>query len=76
MRLEDLFEKEVMPTVKTPSLEELAKMHNVSKAVLRKELEMGIKHEKEHSTKHKTASEIARDHLKEDPKYYTNLEEH
>lgn len=38
-----------------------------------KELKMGIKVEKEHTTDVKTATRIALNHLSEDPKYYTKL---
>jgi len=38
-----------------------------------KELEMGIKIEMEHTNDKKLATEIATDHLKENPKYYTKL---
>ena len=39
-----------------------------------KELEKGIKVEMEHTTNRKTAETIAKQHLDEDPKYYTKLE--
>jgi len=38
-----------------------------------KELTMGVKVEMEHTTDSKLAKEIALDHLKEDPKYYSKL---
>jgi len=38
-----------------------------------KQLEMGIKVELEHTKDEKLAREIAMDHLKEDPHYYTKL---
>jgi hypothetical protein len=38
-------------------------------------LSEGIQHEKEHTTSEEVASEIARDHLAEDPKYYKKLDE-
>ena len=41
--------------------------------LLKKELEMGIKVEMEHTKDKKKAKEIAMDHLFEDPKYYTKL---
>lgn len=37
------------------------------------ELKKGIKHEFEHTKNKKLAKEIAKDHLSEDPKYYTHL---
>ena len=39
----------------------------------KKQLEMGVKVEREHTRNKKIAREIAMDHLKEDPKYYTKL---
>lgn len=39
----------------------------------RNELKMGIKHEMEHTKDPKIATEIALDHLSEDPHYYTHL---
>lgn len=35
-----------------------------------KQLEIGIKHEMEHTKDRKMAKEIAKDHLSEDPNYY------
>ena len=39
------------------------------------QLEMGIKVEMEHTTDPELAREIAKDHLTEDPKYYTKLQQ-
>lgn len=38
------------------------------------ELKKGIKHELEHTDDREVATEIAKDHLTEDPQYYTKLE--
>lgn len=38
-----------------------------------KQIEMGIEIEFEHTNDRKKAREIAKDHLAEDPKYYTKL---
>jgi hypothetical protein len=38
------------------------------------ELEEGVEEEHEHSNVNQIAKQIAVDHLKEDPKYYTHLE--
>ena len=38
-----------------------------------KQLKMGIKVEREHTSSDDLAREIAMDHLKEDPRYYTKL---
>jgi hypothetical protein len=55
------------------SLEEIARIHNVSLEAIQKEYEKGLKVELEHTTDHKVAAEITRDHLVEDPHYYTKL---
>jgi hypothetical protein len=39
----------------------------------RDEIEMGTKHELEHTNDHELAREIAIDHLTEDPHYYSDL---
>jgi hypothetical protein len=52
---------------------ELAKLHRVSREDILKELSKGIKIEMEHTKQYTIAKEIASDHLKEDPKYYTKL---
>lgn len=56
------------------TLEDIAKKHNVSLEDIKKEFEAGLKVEKEHTTDEKVATEIAKDHLFEDPKYYTKLD--
>jgi hypothetical protein len=37
------------------------------------ELKRGIKHELEHTKSRRIASEVARDHLVENPRYYSKL---
>jgi hypothetical protein len=54
-------------------LADIAKKHGVSKDSLDKEFKMGIEVEKEHSDDMRKSVEIAKDHLEEDPKYYTKL---
>lgn len=68
----DIFvEKTLSGLSKGKSVEDLAKMHNVSVGTIRKQLAMGIKVErKEHG---KRAKHIAMDHLTERPDYYTML---
>ena len=39
------------------------------------QLQIGIEVEKEHTDDEKVAEEIARDHLAEDPHYYTKLKQ-
>lgn len=58
---------------KSPHLEGLAKKHGVSVNRLRRQLELGTKVEKEHTRSSAAANEIARDHLKELPDYYSRL---
>jgi len=55
------------------SIEDIAKKHNVSVCVIKKQLKMGIEVEKEHTPDPKMAQEIAMDHLTEFPDYYTRL---
>lgn len=44
-------------------------------SVDQRELKRGIKHEMEHTDDPEVAKEIALDHLAEDPRYYTHLEQ-
>ena len=55
------------------SLEALAKKHDVTVDALKKQLEMGIKVEHEHTEDDDKARRIALDHLDEKPDYYTKL---
>ncbi len=65
------------------SLEDIAKKHDkkgyyhIEDMVkfLKKQLDKGIKIEKEHTNNDLMAKEIAMDHLSEDPNYYTNLKQ-
>lgn len=66
--------KEEMPSVKTLEPKELAKQHDVPLKDIEAQVKKGTEHEKEHTKDAKTAREIALDHIKEDPKYYDNLE--
>ncbi len=59
--------------VKTLSPEQLAKHHGVNVKQILTQLDKGIKVELEHTNDKKVAKEIALDHLKEDPNYYTKL---
>ncbi|UYD72114.1 DUF2213 domain-containing protein [Vibrio phage vB_VpaM_VPs20] len=61
--------------VPTLSVEEIAKLHDVEVSQIQSQLEMGIKVELEHSTDRTVAEEIALDHLKESPDYYSKLNE-
>lgn len=65
--------KEILPGVKTHTPEYIAKKHGVPLEQIKRELDIGIVVELEH-TKNKTLSrEIALDHLLELPDYYTRL---
>lgn len=55
------------------SLEALAKKHDVTVDALKKQLEIGIKVEHEHTEDDDKARRIALDHLDEKPDYYTKL---
>lgn len=55
---------------KSSSSEKISKMYNL----LKRQLKKGIKVEMEHQMGLKKAKKIAMDHLKENPKYYDNLE--
>jgi hypothetical protein len=56
------------------TLKDLAELHDVSVESLEKELQKGLKVEREHTSDPKVARKIAMDHLTETPDYYTRLE--
>jgi hypothetical protein len=58
---------------KTPSVEEIAKKHNVSIDQIQAQIVKGVAIEKEHTNDENEANEIARDHLHEFPDYYDKL---
>lgn len=55
------------------TIQDIAKKHKVDVDLLKVQLDNGIKVEMEHTKSKKIATEIALDHLYEDPKYYTKL---
>lgn len=57
----------------TPSVEEIAKKHNLSVDQINAQIKKGIEVEKEHTNNEAEAHEIARDHLDEFPDYYDRL---
>ena len=69
-----LSEAKKLLDVKTPSIETLAKKHNVTVDKIKQELERGIKVELEHTTQRKVAEEIALDHINELLDYYIRLQ--
>ena len=54
------------------SLADIAKKHNMTIDAIEKELEIGIKVEREHTSSKGKEKEIVMDHLVEDPKYYSD----
>lgn len=58
---------------KTPTEKEILNKQNISKKDLDNQLKNGIKDEKEHTSDKNVAKEIALDHLKTDPLYYTKI---
>ena len=56
------------------SLKQIAEMHNVSLAHINEQLAKGLEVEKEHFADFKERTRIAKDHLVENPNYYTILE--
>lgn len=56
------------------SLSAIAKKHGVSNKEITLQFKMGTKVEMEHTDDIRKAGEIARDHLVEDPKYYSKLD--
>ncbi len=56
------------------SLRDIADIHNVSIADLKKEVRAGLKAESEHTASKREQMKIVKDHLLENPKYYTLLD--
>ena len=59
--------------VKTPGDNTIAKKFKLSLAKVRKLVDVGAKHEKEHNTNLAKAKQVARDHIGERPDYYSML---
>jgi hypothetical protein len=55
------------------TIQEIADMHKVSLDAITKEFDKGVKVEMEHTDDEELAQEIVKDHLYEDPEYYTKL---
>ena len=70
---EDLSDNSDVFGVPTESIQELAKQWNVEESVVADQVRKGIQVEHEHTLDDSLASEIARDHLKEDLYYYDKL---
>jgi len=56
-----------------PIVQKLAEKHGVAPDLITKQMNMGIKVEKEHTSDNAQARKIALDHLEEKPNYYTAL---
>ena len=56
-------------------VDRIAKKHSVSVATIMAQLEMGVQVEREHTADDAIAMQIALDHLKERPDYYTKLKQ-
>jgi hypothetical protein len=74
MKFDTLIEQKLSGLAKGKTLEDIAKKHDVDLEDLKKELDKGMKVEKEHTEDESTAKKIAMDHLFENPKYYTKLD--
>lgn len=75
MRYRDFFEsKNNALDKRTLSPNLIAKKHNISVQHILNQLKKGITVEKEHTSNAKIATEIALDHLSEDPNYYDKLD--
>jgi hypothetical protein len=59
---------------KNKSLKQIAEMHNVSLAHINEQLAKGLEVEKEHFADFKERTKVAKDHLVENPNYYSILE--
>ena len=54
------------------TLKQIAKKHNTTEAEIKKEIDKGSKIEFEHTKSRAVAKRIAKDHVFEKPKYYTD----
>jgi len=73
MKSTEFITEEIMPSVDTPSVEQIAAKHGVTVDEINAQLDKGTGVELEHITNRAAAREIALDHLNELPDYYTRL---
>ena len=73
MKFEKVTQNILNGLAKGKTLEDLAKKHLVSLEEIQKEHKKGTEVELEHTSSWEIAAEIAKDHLFEDPYYYTKL---
>ena len=72
-KFDSLLESLLNGLSKGMSIEDIAKKHDVDLEELETEWDKGTTIETEHTSNKEMAKEIAKDHLFEDPKYYTKL---
>ncbi len=73
MKFEQVVESLLNGLAKGMTLQDLANKHSVSLEDLQKEHKKGTEVELEHTSSWEMAAAIAKDHLFEDPEYYTKL---
>jgi hypothetical protein len=73
MKFENATEEVLNGLAKGKTLQDLANKHKVSLEEIQKEHKKGTEVELEHTSSWEIAAEIAKDHLFEDPHYYTKL---
>lgn len=73
MKIIEIIQENKLLDQPTPSIEQIAQKHSVSVGYIKKQLELGIKVEQEHTSNVRVAREIASDHLAERPDYYQRL---
>jgi hypothetical protein len=73
MKFDRLHEGVLNGLSKDLTLNDIANKHKIDLNTLKIELFKGIKVEKEHTKSESMARQIAKDHLVEDPEYYTKL---
>lgn len=74
MKFNKIAESVLNGLAKGKTLKDLAIKHQVSLEKIQKEHKKGTEKELEHTSSWDVAAEIAKDHLFEDPEYYTKLE--
>jgi hypothetical protein len=73
MKFEEVTESVLNGLAKDKTLQDLSNKHKVSLEEIQKEHKKGTEVELEHTSSWEIAAEIAKDHLFEDPQYYTKL---
>jgi predicted DNA-binding protein YlxM (UPF0122 family) len=73
MKYDQCVNKILNGLAKNKSTEDIAKKHKVSKKKIEDQIKQGTSVEKEHTKNKTVAKTIAKDHVFEKPKYYTDL---